>query len=372
MSEKDYYEILGVAKNATQKEIKKAYRRLVKKYHPDHNDDPNAEQKFKEVGEAYEVLSDESKRSAYDQYGKAGVEGFGGYSGGRSAGGQYGFGDTIDMGDLFGSFFGGAGGAGVGGIGDFFGGMGRERRSSVGTKGKDIQKRLQITFQDAVKGKDVSISINYDAKCEACEGSGAKDNEFKQCEECGGRGRVQQNRATILGNISMVTECPKCNGKGEVPKQTCKKCNGSGVINKTVNRTIHIPAGAYDGMILKFGGGGSFVQGVSQAGDFYLHISVTSDPNFDRRGNDIYSIEEISVYVATLGDTISVKTVMGEVKMKIPAGTQPSTIFRLEDEGMPIIGKEGERGDHYVKVHVKIPTKLSKKEKKLWRGLAGG
>lgn len=362
MDKRDYYEVLGVSKDSSKDEVKKAYRKLVKKYHPDMNKEDDAEGKFKEVQEAYEVLSDESKKSAYDQYGHAGTAGFEPGSGfnGFSQGGV-----PFDMGDIFGSFFGGNGGNGFGF--DFGGGRDTGPRDD---RGADIRYRVGLSFMESMKGGDFNIKIKRDVECESCDGTGSETKKTKECPECKGEGRVRTVRSTILGQMSVVGTCEKCNGTGQIPEEKCKNCGGLGVVSEEENMKVKIPAGAYDGMILRFRAGGNAGRRNGISGDLYIEIEVEPSREFERRGSDIYSTEEIPVYTATLGGKIEVSTIGGEVKLKIPQGTQPNTVFRLEDKGAPVLGKEGKYGDHYVKVEVNIPTRLSKKERKIWEEMA--
>jgi molecular chaperone DnaJ len=362
MSKRDYYEILGVSKDASDRDIKKAYRKLAQKYHPDSNKEDGAEEKFKEVRDAYEVLSDDSKRKAYDQFGHAGTDGFNPGAGGGGAG-FYG-GEPFDMGDLgdmFSSFFGG-------GMGGGFSNMGGRRRA---TRGSDLRYRIQLTFMEAMKGGEFELKLQREVNCEHCEGTGSEDKELETCTECNGQGRVQKVQDSFLGRMQFVTECEKCRGEGKVAKNECKECSGRGVESKEEAIKIKVPAGAYDGMTLRFRGGGSAAKGGLPNGDLYIEVSVEPHDSFRRRGNDIYVEEEIDVYMATLGGEIEVNTIHGDLTLKVPKGTQPDTVFRLKDKGVPVIGKEGQFGDQYVKVGVKIPKKLNKKKKKLWEELRG-
>lgn len=358
MDKKDYYEVLGVSKDSSQEEIKKAYRKLVKKYHPDVNKESNAEEKFKEVQEAYEVLSDESKRSAYDQYGHAGTAGFDpgtGFNGFNTSGAPF------DMGDIFGSFFGG----------NNFGfdfGMGRDSGPRE-DRGADIRYRVNLSFMEAMKGGEFNIRIKRDIACKHCDGTGSETKKTKKCTECNGTGRTRNIRSTILGQISVVGTCEKCSGTGEIPEERCKICGGTGIKSEDKSMKIKIPAGAYDGMVLRFRSGGNVGRRNGTVGDLYIEIEVEPSKEFERRGSDIYSEEEIPVYTAVLGGNIEVNTIYGEVKLKIPQGTQPNTVFRLEDKGAPVLGREGRKGDHYVKVKVNIPSRLSRKERKMWEEL---
>jgi molecular chaperone DnaJ len=362
MSEKrDYYKILGIDKNSSQDEIKKAYRKLVKKYHPDVNDADDAEEKFKEVQEAYEILSDESKRKAYDQYGHAGTAGFGG-SPGFDYGG-FNQGTPFDMGDIFNTFFGGAS--------NFDFGFGETRRREAPIKGSDVRYKMKISFQEAVKGGSFKLNIERDIPCSKCNGTGSENGKTKTCPTCKGSGRVQKTQRTILGSISMNTICEECNGMGKIPEEKCSKCGGLGTEVERKEEKIKIPAGAYDGMILRFKGGGNAGPSGTPPGDLYIEIEVEPSKEFERRGNDVYSEMNIPIYTAVLGGKIDVSTPYGKVALKIPKSTESGSIFRIKDEGMPILGNNDQRGDLYIKVNLDIPKRLSRKEKKLWEELKG-
>lgn len=355
MEKRDYYEVLGISKGASEQEIKKAYRKLAKKYHPDVNKEADAESKFKEVQEAYEVLSDTSKRSAYDQYGHAGTEGFSGHSGYT----DYDFGGTqFDMGDIFSQFFGGS-------MGDFGFSSGRRRREEGGG---DLRYKIRLSFMESIEGGEYKIKVDREVVCDKCDGTGSENKKTKTCSTCKGQGRVQKVQQSFLGRMAFISECDECKGIGKIPEEECSKCGGRGVKQEKKDVKIKIPKGAYDGMVMRFVGSGNFTKEGS-SGDLYVEIEVEPHENFERRGNDIYSSENISVYTAVLGDVIKVNTVEGEVKLKIPAGTQSETVFRIKDSGAPILGKEYQHGDHYVRVIVDIPKKLSRNEKKLWEQL---
>ncbi len=362
MAEKrDYYEVLGVAKDASVADIKKAYRKLAQKYHPDHNTEPNAEEKFREVRDAYEVLSNEEKRRAYDQYGHAATEGFGA----GNANGYSGFGggmpfDMGDLGDILNSFFGG----GMGG----FGFSGQQSTRSRKVRGSDIKKDINLAFEDAIWGSNVKVDVERYVACEACKGTGAKDAKLKKCPTCDGSGRVRRVQNSIFGGISMITECPKCQGRGEIPESTCKKCGGSGIISESKKVTIKVPQGSYDGMILRFRHGGNASENGGEAGDMYVELHVENHETFERRGDDIYIEISIPVISAVLGEIYEVPTIHGDVKLKIPAGTQPNTIFKLDKKGAPKLERKG-FGDQYVKVKIEIPKRVRGKEKKLWEEL---
>jgi len=360
MSKKDYYEVLGISKDAKKEEIKKAYRKLVKKYHPDVNKESGTEEKFKEVQEAYEVLSDESKRKAYDQYGHAGTQGFNpGSTNGYST-----YGDApFDMGDIFNTFFGGGGASNFG----FDFGQGQSRRPS--NLGEDIRYRVGLSFAEAMKGGEYEIKIKRNVKCHKCNGTGSDNGKRKTCDVCNGSGRERRVQNSFLGQIAVMAECSKCHGIGTIPEKICTVCSGTGVESHTENIKVKIPAGAYDGMILRFREGGNAGQSGGQFGDLYIEVEVEPSTKFDRRGNDLYSVESIPVHLAVLGGNIKAETIDGDVKLKIPKGTQPGTVFRLRGDGSPILGKDGSRGDLYVKIDIEIPSKLSREEKKLWEEL---
>lgn len=373
MEKRDYYEVLGVSKSATERDIKKAYRKLAKEWHPDHNKSPEAEAKFKEAREAYEVLSDSSKKSAYDQYGHAGVEGFGaGFGNGGYSGfnGAEGFSSAFDMGDIFSQVFSGFGGGDFGfDIGGFsFGGGGRRSQKRAPQQGPDLQYAVKLDFIESMTEQKVDIKIEREIPCKKCKGTGSATGKLEKCKTCDGQGRVRRVQNSIFGQIAMVTDCPDCQGVGQKVEKKCEECNGTGLQKDKETVPIKIPAGAYDGMVLKFRGGGSFARGAEAAGDLYVEVRVEEDERFERRGNDIYSTQVISVEDAVLGGIVDVETVDGAVTLKIPNGTQSGTIFRVKEKGSPIIGKAS-RGDHYVRINVEIPEKLSREQKKLWEDL---
>lgn len=359
MSKRDYYEILGISKDSTKEDIKKAYRKLVKKYHPDVNKEEGSEEKFKEVQEAYEVLSDDTKRKAYDQYGHAGTEGFN-PNGASNGYGSYGE-SPFDMGDIFNSIFGGS----MGGFGFDFGGN-ESRRSNVG---EDLRYRIKMSFEEAIKGTEYEIKIKRNIPCTRCDGTGSDNKKRKTCDVCGGTGRERRMQNSFLGQISVMAECHKCHGLGTIPDVVCSRCNGTGVESSMENVKIKIPKGAYDGMVLKFREGGN--AGLDGFGDLYIEVEVEPSEKFERRGNDLYSTEVIPVYTAVLGGNIDAETIDGVVKLKIPKGTQSGTVFRIKGKGSPVLGRDRLVGDLYVKVDVQIPSKLSKEERKLWEQLAG-
>ncbi len=361
MAEKrDYYEVLGVDRNATQDEIKRAYRKMAKKYHPDVNKAPDAEEKFKEVNEAYEVLSDENKKAAYDRYGHAAFEqggaGAGGFGGGFSGFGGF---DDMDFGDIFGSFFGGGGG--------------RSRaQDNSPRQGEDRFMQMNIDFMDAIRGKKTEIKINYDETCSACHGSGAASpSDIGTCSRCGGTGRVRTQQRSPFGTFVQETTCPDCHGTGKKIKKICPVCGGKGYKNKNATVELNIPAGINTHQQLRVRGkGGRGVNG-GPNGDLYVEIYVRPHKHFTRQGNDIYITIPVSAVDATLGCSVDVPTVYGDVQMNIPAGTQPNTKLRLRGKGVKSLRGNG-AGDEYVTVEVQIPKKLTKSEKDLYKKLQTG
>ncbi|NMS89941.1 molecular chaperone DnaJ [Clostridioides difficile] len=357
-TKRDYYEVLGISKGAEAQEIKKAYRKLAMKYHPDRNPgDEEAEEKFKEINEAYEVLSDDTKRKTYDQFGHDGLNGQGGFGGQGGFNGQ-GFGGFEDMfGDIFGDMFGGG-----------FGG-GRQRRRGP-QRGADIRQSVTISFEEAAFGKKMSIKVNRSEECEECSGTGAKPGTSKKtCSTCNGTGQVRTVQRTPFGNIASSRPCSACNGTGEVIESPCSKCHGTGNTRKVKTIEVDIPAGIDDGQMIKLSGQGEVGEKGAPRGDLYIVVNVKSHPLFTRDGNDIYFEMPITFVQATLGDEIEVPTLDGKVKYSIPEGTQTGTVFRLKEKGIPRI-RGNSRGDQYVKVVVEIPKKLNDKQKDLLREFA--
>lgn len=359
MAKRDYYEVLGLNKSASKSDIKKAYRDLAKKYHPDRNKEPDAETKFKEVQEAYEVLSDDQKKSAYDQFGHAGTQGFGG--GGYSGG----FGGFEDFGnfsggfeDIFENLFGG-------GFGGFS--TGRTPRSSS-VRGADIEANLKITFEEAVFGAEKTVKYKRKKVCTECSGSGAKNNSMTDCKECNGSGQVTRVQQTIFGTIQTRGVCPTCNGEGRIIKDACPKCKKEGRVEEIDEFTIKVPPGIPDEVTLRFQDRGNAGQRGGNYGDLFINIEVTPHPILERRGDDIYMDKEIAITSAVLGDEIVVPTVHGETVIKVEPGTQNDKIIKLNDKGGPKFRKNG-NGDQYIRIKVKVPQKLSKDEKQLWEKL---
>lgn len=348
--ERDYYEVLGVSKGASEDEIKKAFKKQARKYHPDlHPDDKECEEKFKEINKAYDVLSDSEKRQRYDQFGHAGVDPNygGGFSGGFNGGG-FGF---DDLGDLFGSFFGG--------------GMRSQRRSNVNAprRGQDISANVNLSFMEACEGKKCDVKINCMSKCPDCNGTGSADGSAPaKCPDCNGMGSVNVSQRTPFGEISTVKTCPKCGGKGTVNTNPCKKCGGTARVRTTKTINVDIPAGIDDGQILRVGGKGDCGLNGGPAGDLNVIISVRPHPIFERHGSDIHCEIPITFTQAALGDEITVPTIDGNVKYTIAEGTQTGTVFRLKNKGVKKI-RRSDRGDQYVKVNIEVPKNLSHSQK---------
>ncbi len=354
MSEQDYYKILGVSKNASDAEIKKAYRKMAIKYHPDKNQgNKDAEEKFKEISQAYEVLSDKSKRSQYDQFGHAAFT-----SGGRSTHG-FGGGGFHDPMDVFSQFFGGGGGGGSSFFEDLFGGGGGQRSASSAVDGADLRYDMEIDFEDAVYGADKKITIPRMTACDKCNSSGCEPGSGrKTCSRCGGVGQV----ALSQGIFSVRQTCPTCQGAGEIVENPCRQCRGSGRIRTEKKLQIHIPPGVDTGSRLRVSNEGEGGLRGGRTGDLYVFIHVRKHNIFHREGNDIICEMPIPYSVAALGGIVEVPTISGKAKMKVPAGTQNSTILRLKGKGVPAL-RGGARGSMHVKIFVEVPTHLSNDQK---------
>lgn len=345
MAEKrDYYEVLGVAKTATDDEIKKAYRKLAKQYHPDLNPgDATAEAKFKEVGEAYEVLSDKEKRARYDQFGHAGVDpSYGGGQGGYARYQQYDHGDFGNFDDIFGDIFGGFG----------FGGSTRTRNPNGPVRGNDTNVRIQLTFMEAVKGCKKDIPIQRLERCATCGGTGAKAGTSPEnCPECGGSGQVRVQQRSPFGVIQTTKPCSRCGGKGKIINDPCKACNGMGRVRHNKKISVNIPAGIDDGQTFVVRGQGDDGTNGGPSGDLNVTVTVAEDSIFRRDNFDVWVDIPITYAQAVLGDDIVVPTVDGKVSYTVPEGTQSGTTFRLRNKGIPYVNGKG-RGDEYVRVNV--------------------
>ena len=358
MAEKrDYYEVLGLKRGASEDEIKKAFKSMARKYHPDlHPDDKEAAEKFKEINEAYEVLSDSEKRARYDQFGHAGVDP--NYGGGAGAGGFGGFGGFGDVGDIFDSIFGG-------GFGGFGGGRSTASSANAPHRGGDVNANVTIDFMEACKGAKKKMRVTHMVKCDQCSGTGADANtKTSSCTECHGQGSVRVNQRTPFGVISTTKVCPRCGGKGKIVTNPCSKCRGSGRQRVTTDIELKIPAGIDNGQILRVSGQGDAGLNGGPNGD--LNVSVTVRPHelFTRSGNDIFCEIPISYAQAVLGDKVTVPTIKGKVEYEIPEGTQSGTKFRLRGEGVKYLGRES-YGDQYVTVVVEVPKRLTKQQKEL-------
>lgn len=358
MNKEDYYKTLGIDKNASVEEIKKAYRKLAVKYHPDKGGGKEAEAKFKEINEAYQILSDPQKRKAYDQFGHNGPRMSGGPGGGGFnyqdfSQGFSGGGFNINMDDL-------------GGIGDIFsemfGGGGRQRQPR---KGADLEASIAIDFMEAANGTEKEIVLDKYSECENCKGSGAEPGSgIKTCSSCDGSGQIRKDRQTMLGIIAQTAVCEKCKGTGKIPEKNCSICRGKGRLKDRRPIKVKIPAGIDSGQVIRLSGKGEAGPAGIPAGDLYLTIMIRSDKRFNREGANVLSEAEISFPQAALGTTIDVETIEGKIKLKIPAGTQSGKVFRLSGRGIPVLNS-GRRGDHLVTVNVKTPTNLSRKQKKI-------
>ncbi len=357
MAEKrDYYEVLGVSKSASQSELKKAYRSLAKKYHPDVNKDPGAEEKFKEINEAYEVLSDENKRATYDQFGFAGMDGS---QAGQGFGGFGGFqGGFDDLGDILNGFFGGSMGGGFG-----------RRQTNAPRKGEDRYMRLDISFMDACFGKTESLQLDVEETCTRCHGSGAfSSSDIETCPTCKGSGQVVTQQRTPLGVFQSQSVCPECRGSGKYVKKPCDKCHGLGYEKKRVTIDVEIPAGIQSGQSMRVSGKG--MRGVNGGpnGDLFLEINVLPHPKFKRVDNNILLDIPVTAVDATLGTSVDVPTIHGEVTMKIPAGTQEGTTLRLKGQGATQL-RTNKKGDQLCTVRIQVDQSLTAKEKELYKQL---
>lgn len=347
---RDFYEVMGVPKNATDDEIKKAYRKLAKQYHPDLNpDDKEAEAKFKEVNEAYEVLSDKDKRARYDQFGHAGVDpNFGGGAGGGSP-----FSGDIDLGDIFNSFFGG------------FGGGARRANPNAPRRGSDTEAVINISFEEAAKGCKKTVSFGKIESCTECGGTGAaKGTTPSTCTQCNGTGQVRINQRTPFGVVQTSRSCDRCGGTGRVIDTPCHTCNGQGRVRKQKAIEINIPAGIDNEQMLNVPGQGNSGLNGGPSGDLHVFVNVRPHPIFERRGDDIWCEMPITFPQAALGAEVTVPTIDGRVSYQVREGTQPGDVFKLKGKGVPHINGRG-RGDQYVRMTIEVPKNLSQKQKQI-------
>lgn len=347
MTNKDYYNILGINKGASKEEIKKAYKKLAKKYHPDLNkDNPEAEKKFKEINEAASILTDDTKRKQYDQFGSEGMK-YG--QSGSGFGGGFGSGfDGFDFNDIFDSFFGGRGGFNSGRSGP--------------QRGTDLRYDVEITLEDAAKGLEKKVKMKKNAQCTDCDGHGGHD--VSTCETCGGRGVVMRQQRTPFGMFQTQTTCPNCKGSGQTYKRECSTCKGKGTTIQEKTIKLIIPAGIESSTRLRIDGEGEPGEPGAPPGDLFVFVHVQEHDIFERHGNDLYLEVPISYKQAVLGDSIEVPTILSKAMLKIPSGTQPGTLLRMKGEGMPYLRRLG-KGDQYVKIQIEVPAKISKNQKEL-------
>ena len=353
MAEKrDYYEVLGIPKTATEAEIKKAFRTTAKKYHPDmHPGDKECEEKFKEAQEAYAVLSDPDKRHQYDQFGHAAFDG----SAGGGAGG-FDF-SGMDMGDIFGDIF-----------GDFFGGGSRRSSNNGPQKGANVRLSVRITFEEAIFGCAKELEFSYKEECKTCHGTGAKPGTSPEtCSKCGGKGKVVYSQQSLFGMMQNVQTCPDCQGTGKVVKEKCSDCRGNGYVAKRIKKTVDIPAGIDNGQCVRVRDYGEPGKNGGPRGDLLVEVIVSRNPAFERRDMDIFSNASISFGIAALGGDVRIKTVDGDIIYTVAPGTQTGTRIRLKGKGVPSIRNKAVRGDHYVTLIVNTPSGLSKEAKEVLR-----
>ena len=343
-TEIDYYTTLGVARTATDADIKKAFRKLAQQWHPDVNTDAGAQERFKEINEAYQVLSDPGRRATYDRFGKAGLGADGGAGFDPSAFGSFS--------DIFDAFFGGAAGGG--------------QRRGHPTAGSDLRYDLRITFEEAVRGTDKEIEFPVYGRCDTCSGSGAKPGTQPiTCDNCGGRGEIQTTRRTMLGQMLSVTACPKCHGEGKIVTEPCETCHGEGRTERTRTLRVSIPAGIDEGHQIRLSNEGEVGLRGGPAGSLYVAVHVAPHPELKREGTELIYEADISIAQAALGTTIAVPTVDGDEPLEIKAGTQPGAEIRLRGRGVPHLRRTGSKGDLHVFVNVVVPAKLSKRQREL-------
>ena len=356
-NKRDYYEVLGVEKGASADEIKKAYRKSAMKYHPDRNPgDKDAEEKFKELGEAYEVLSDDDKRARYDQFGFAGVDpNYGAGQGGGYGGGFGGFGDFGDLGDIFGSFFGG--------------GSSRRQSNNAPRRGENVGASLELTFEEAAFGAEKNVSIQRIENCSGCNGSGSADGVVETCSMCRGAGQVRSVQNFMGMQMQSTTVCPQCNGRGKIVKTPCNTCKGKGKVRRTQKIKVKVPAGVDAGQSVRVRGEGCVGVNGGPNGDVLVEIYIKRHPIFQRSGMDVYCEVPISFTQAALGAEIQVPTLDGKVSYQIPEGTQTGKEFILAEKGIPDVNNPRRRGRHRFTVVVETPTKLTKEQRELLQRL---
>ena len=358
-NKRDYYEVLGVEKGASAEEIKKAYRKSAMKYHPDRNPgNKEAEEKFKEIGEAYEVLSDDQKRSRYDQFGFAGVDpSYGGGAGGAGYGGFGGFGDFGDLGDIFGSFFGGGG---------------RAQSRNAPRQGENVGARLELTFEEAAFGCEKEISVGRIENCSSCKGTGSADGVIETCQQCRGSGQVRTAQTFMGMTMQSTAVCPSCSGRGKLVKTPCGTCKGKGKVRRTQKIKVKVPAGVDAGQSVRMRGEGCVGSNGGPNGDLLVEIYIKRHPIFERDGSTVYCEVPITFTQAALGAEIQVPTLDGKMTYEIPEGTQTGKSFTIRGKGIPVLNNPGRRGDQIFTVVVETPTKLTKEQKDLLRQLDEG
>jgi molecular chaperone DnaJ len=350
MPQRDYYEVLGLPRDASPDDIKSAFRKLARQYHPDVSQEPNAEERFKEINEAYAVLSEPEKRAAYDRFGHAGVQNMGGVPD-----------FTVDFADLFEEFFGGFGG---------FGRTSSRRARNAPRRGGDLQYNVDLSFEESIFGVDKEVDITRDEVCETCGGSRAEPGTSRvRCTTCNGAGEVRQVRQTLLGSMVQVSTCPVCNGQGETIATPCHTCSGRGLVRKNRKKVVSIPAGVDNGNQIRLAGEGQPGENGGPNGNLYLVVRVLSHKYFRRRETDILMDLNINIAQATLGAEVEVPTVDGPATLKIPAGIQPGKVLRMRGKGVPHLRGNG-RGDQMVVVNVEIPKTLTSEQRKLMEELA--
>ncbi len=354
-NKRDYYEVLGVDKNASADEIKKAYRKSAMKYHPDRNPgDKEAEEKFKELGEAYEVLSDADKKARYDQFGFAGVDpNYGGGAGGYG-GGFGGFGG-FDFGDIFGDFFGGGGR--------------RQNAQTAPRRGENVGARLELSFEEAAFGAEKEVAAQRIENCAVCNGSGSADGQIETCSQCRGTGQIRTVQNIMGMQMQSTTTCPQCSGRGKIVKNPCNTCRGKGKVRRTQKIKVKVPAGVDDGQTVRLRGEGSVGFNGGPNGDLMVDIYIKQHPIFERDGIHVYCEVPISFTQAALGGEIEVPTLDGKVKFEVPEGTQTGKLFTLSGRGIPAVNNPKRRGDHRFQVVVETPTRLTREQKELLRKL---
>lgn len=351
--EKDYYDVLGVDRDASQQEIKKAYRKLALKYHPDKSDEPDAEEKFKEISEAYAVLSDKEKRQRYDRYGHAGIDQ------------EYSYEDIFrgaDFSDIFGDM----------GFNDlfqqFFGGFGQRRQRR--RQGRDILYKLEISLKDAYHGNEQEVSLQRREQCPECDGTGAAaGSDVTTCPRCNGSGQIQQSSRTAFGHFTQITVCPKCQGEGSIVEEPCTRCSGDGTVRQRRTITVQIPPGVQNGMRLRLAGEGEAGEKGARPGDMYVEVHIRPHDQFKRQGENLHTTKRISFPTAALGGQVEVETMDGTTTLDVPAGTQNGDRFTIKGEGMPRLRGSG-RGDLVVQIAVAVPARLTARQKELIQELA--